>query len=94
MDAKNAIRAAKRYVAEVFEDEQPSNIGLEEVEHEAGIWRVTVGFSRPWDFPRTSILDGFSPAPQPLRRVYKTVLINDGDGEVIAVKNRDVDLAA
>ena len=51
MDVKDAVNAAKTYVAQLFADEGLSNLGLEEVEFDdgSGAWRVTVGFSRPWD---------------------------------------------
>ena len=56
MDAKKAIAAAKRYVNDVYADEHVTNLGLEEeIEHilAAGNWVITLGFSRPWNTPRT-----------------------------------------
>lgn len=91
MDAKRAIKIAKSYVAEVFGDEGARNIGLEEIERENGLWRVTVGFSRPWDAAPQSFLDlAIAPDGPPPRRVYKIVSVQDQDGTVTAVKNRDV----
>jgi hypothetical protein len=55
MDVKEAIATAKNYLNEVYADEQVTNLGLEEVEHilAAGNWIITLGFSRPWNTPRT-----------------------------------------
>ena len=85
-DAKEAIGLAKRYVAEFFGDEGVSNIGLEEVFLESGLWDVTVGFSRPWDAVRDaqSIITG---APT-LQRSYKRVLIQDSDKRLVKISNR------
>ena len=54
MDVKEAVAYAKRYVLELFADENVTNIGLEEVEFDDRVneWCVTIGFSRPWDEPR------------------------------------------
>ncbi len=50
MDVKEAVRTAKKYVAELFTDETIANGGLEEVEfnNTSNNWEVTIGFSRPW----------------------------------------------
>jgi len=54
MDVKEAVALAKKYVGEVFAGEPISDVGLEEVEFDdvAGIWAVTIGFSRPWETTR------------------------------------------
>jgi hypothetical protein len=53
MNVTEAVAAAKKYIGELFAQEGISNLGLEEIEFDehAGEWRVTVGFSRPWDAP-------------------------------------------
>ena len=33
MEVKEAIAAAKRYISEIYADEQVTNFGLEEIEH-------------------------------------------------------------
>nr|VFK27531.1 MAG: hypothetical protein BECKMB1821G_GA0114241_102838 [Candidatus Kentron sp. MB]VFK32086.1 MAG: hypothetical protein BECKMB1821I_GA0114274_102937 [Candidatus Kentron sp. MB]VFK75648.1 MAG: hypothetical protein BECKMB1821H_GA0114242_102811 [Candidatus Kentron sp. MB] len=60
MEAKEAIKRAIEYVADVFEPENPKNIGLEEItlDERYNEWKVTVGFSRPWDYPSPSALAG------------------------------------
>ena len=51
MEVKQAVTMAKRYVIDLFEAEQITNVGLEEIEFDemSNCWKVTIGFSRPWD---------------------------------------------
>jgi hypothetical protein len=88
MDAKAAAQTALDYVKELFEYEKLSNLGLEEVQYlpESKEWLITVGFSRPWDYPPE---DGWLTPTQPVRD-YKVVHIDDGTGQVLAIKNRSV----
>jgi hypothetical protein len=92
MNVKEAISQAKQYISDVFRDENISNLGLEEVEFDDGdkTWKVTLGFSRPWNAVRNAItaLTG-EPAA---RRTYKVVSIRDSDSEVVSVKNREREL--
>ncbi len=48
MDVKEAIAAAKTYLMDIYPEEEVTNLGLEEVEHivPAGVWAVTLSFSR------------------------------------------------
>ena len=88
MDAKNAVRLAKDHVLDLFSDEKPMNVGLEELElDDDGFWKVTVGFSRPWD---TASKNAFTVLVEtaPLRRTYKLIQIDDQSGRVVSVKNR------
>ena len=89
MKVKDAVAQAKSYVADLFDEERLTNIGLEEIELDAGVqqWIVTIGFSRPWDQPRNSFA-ALATSPLP-RRAYKVVRINSESGEVISVKNRE-----
>lgn len=63
------------------------NVGLEEVEydHEHDEWRITVGFSRPWQ--TSNFLVNVSREPI---RSYKVVTISNKDSRVVSVKNREV----
>ena len=84
MDVKQAVRTAINYVKEVFAEEELTNLGLEEVEYvpERGEWRVTVGFSRPWQQPwQQNLL-------LPQVRDYKVVNMEDTTGRVLAIRNR------
>ncbi len=91
MEVKDAIKIAKDYVGEVLADEQVTNLGVEETEYDPGTgrWSITLGFSRPWNTPRTraqEILDNLG-AVSSLRRSYKVITISE-DGHVLSMKNR------
>jgi hypothetical protein len=78
-------------VKDIYADEEVTNLGLEEVEHvlAAGNWVVTLGFSRPWNTPRTraqEVLENLG-AVSPLKRSYKVTTIAE-DGVVLSMKNR------
>lgn len=90
MIVKDAVKVAVDHIRELFEHEQLSNLGLEEVEydpdHEA--WVVTVGFSRPWDYPdRTPLGDLVAGKVAQPKRSFKVVRILDKTEEVLSVKN-------
>jgi hypothetical protein len=96
MDAKEAIAAAKQYLNDVYADEIVTNLGLEEIEHvpNEGHWVVTLGFSRPWNTPRTraqEVLESLG-SYSPLRRTFKVIIVND-DGSVVSMKNRPKEVA-
>lgn len=87
MDVKEAVTVAINHVRALFEHENISNLGLEEIEYEPSgkRWVVTVGFSRPWDYPHNA-LAALSGQSRPARS-FKIVSINDNTGQVIAIKN-------
>ncbi|HEY2991393.1 MAG TPA: hypothetical protein VGM22_01175 [Methylomirabilota bacterium] len=89
MDVKQAVDAAKKYVAELFSNEGVVNLGLEEVEFDdqTGMWNVTVGFSRPWDKPYGGIASIGQIVSMP--RTYKVVKVQDVSGRVVSVKGRE-----
>ena len=87
MDVKEAVRTAKEYVADLFEDEQIMNVGLEEVvfEESPAIWKITIGFSRPWDIKGplvASLVDSHH------ARSYKVLSLNDASGKVESLTDR------
>ena len=91
MDVKEAIEKAKKYVNDIYADEQLINLGLEEVEHHlaAGNWIITLAFSRPWNTPRTraqEVLENLG-AVSSLKRSYKVITMAN-DGTVLSMKNR------
>ena len=88
MQVKEAVGVAKSYVADLFSDEHVMNIGLEEVEFDesAGVWNITVGFSRPWD-DENPITKQFRFGAQ-MKRDYKIVRISDDGNRVLSVKSR------
>ena len=87
MDVKLAVGVAKRHLNHVFADEQIMNVGLEEVEFDrvSNDWRITIGFSRPWDQKNalTAALGEGRPA-----RSYKVLRINDVNGRVESITDR------
>lgn len=90
MDVKEAVSKAVDHIRTLFEHEQLSNLGLEEVEMDDDLqeWIVTVGFSRPWDYPPKSALEEISGnRRRPPQRSYKIVRISDRSGNVLSVKN-------
>ena len=92
MGAKEAVRAAKEHIADLFQDEGVMDVGLEELDYrdgDLGVWEVTIGFRRVWKRP--------DPVGHPLavlsgrtsHRTYKIVRISD-DGEVLSLKHRQI----
>ena len=95
MDVKEAVATAKKHVAEVFEGEDLADVGLEEVvfDDEEDVWKVTVGFNRPWDRLK-GLADVMSAAsageiPEWKRRSFKVVRIEDRTGRVVSLTHRE-----
>ena len=82
MDVKDAVKAAKRWVFDVMQEEQPTNVGLEEVEFDDAqrVWKITLGFSRPWNSNRNALSALTGEAIQ--KSAYRTVIVKDSDGSV------------
>ena len=76
MDVKEAARVAKDWVRDVLADENPLNIGIEEVEYNRDYdeWLVTVGFSRPWNSTRNPIT--MLSEDENYKRTYKVIRIS------------------
>jgi len=88
MDVKEAVQIALQYVKELFGDEKITNLGLEEAVRSGTTWQVTVGFSRPWNYPKKHpfMVDMSTGSPA---RDYKIVEVDGDDGSVISVVNRE-----
>ena len=92
MGAKEAVRAAKEHIADLFQDEGVMDVGLEELDYrdgDPGVWEITIGFRRVWRGPDPignplAVLSGRT-SP----RTYKIVRISD-DGEVLSLKHRQI----
>lgn len=86
MDVKLAVKIAKTQVVDLFADEEIVDIGLEEIrlDDTAGIWTVTIGFSRPWDQKNalTAALGEGRPG-----RSYKVIHLADTDGRMVALED-------
>ena len=94
IDVKEAVRAAKAFVADILAAEKVTNIGLEEVRLDESDWLVTVGFSRPWDYPNQKeaayeailMLPRAEGTPE---REYKVVRVDAATGEVLGMALRE-----
>ena len=83
MEVKEAVRSAKRWLEDVLEDEQPTDVGLEEVDYEPEekVWRITLGFSRPFIVQKNAMkMLGIEP---PTRRAYRIISVHEPDGKVL-----------
>ncbi|MDE0048448.1 MAG: hypothetical protein OXO52_01580 [Rhodospirillales bacterium] len=88
MNVKEAVAIAKEHIEELFGEEDILNLGLEEVElDEEGFWRITIGFSRPWNRNVGSVLAGEN------SRSYKIVVLSNRDGDVRSVKDWNISKA-
>lgn len=87
MEAKHAIRTAKKYLTEVFDDEGITNVLLEEIEFDdsSNEWRITIGFRRK-PISSSQILNTIGAASK--ERLYKVIRIRDGDAKVLSLKDR------
>ena len=76
MDVKEAAQKAKEYLTELFAGEEFTNVGLEEIDFDAmsNDWKITMGFSRPWDHKNviSATFGEGSPA-----RSYKVASVKD-----------------
>lgn len=90
MDMKEAAQAAKEHVADLYAVEGIDDIGLEEIDRDGDTWKITVGFSRPWDQKNeASVILGQTQ----LRRSFKQLLIDDSSGRVKSIKDRILSFA-
>ena len=90
MEVKEAVQVAKDHVVDIFGDEEIANVGLEEIERSGGpdgspAWKITIGFSRPWERAGTA---GIVLGQTHLRRSYKVLIVNDESREVESVRDR------
>ena len=83
MDVRGAVQKARSFLEDLFQDEEIEDVGLEEVvfDDELNEWKVTIGFSRPWDHRRMAFEDMPS-------RSYKVVRIDNDDGAVKSLTDR------
>jgi hypothetical protein len=82
MEVREAVKSAKDWVLDVMKEEQPVNLGLEEVEFDdkSRVWKITLGFSRPWNSTKNALSTLTGDAA--LRRAYRTIIVDDKDGHV------------
>ena len=87
MDVKEAVGTAKAHVTDLFAGEEIMNVGLEEVEFDGtkSAWRITIGFSRPWDQKNTLTAALGEGRPG---RSYKVLLVDDKTGRIDSLTDR------
>ncbi|MCY3768832.1 MAG: hypothetical protein OXG56_05640 [Gammaproteobacteria bacterium] len=96
MNVKEAVRTAKEYVSELYEDESVKHLGVEEVLFDEGInaWRITVGFYRPWNKNHgLTALIGETTAGEPAlwkRRSFKVVQVDGNTGDIHSMIDRSL----
>ena len=96
MNVKEAVRTAKKYVAELYADEPARHIGVEEVVFDelGSTWKVTIGFFRPWDekLGLSGMLGAAADGESALwkRRSFKVVEVDDGTGRVKSLTHRSL----
>lgn len=88
MNAKEAVKSAKKYISEMLAEEGIINLGLEEIERDDAkkMWNITLGFSRPWNSTGALAAIAGGAAAQ---RTYRTIRIREADGQVISMTRRD-----
>ena len=87
MNVKEAVKLAFDNVQELYQAEQLTDLGLEEVEYNeaAASWLITVGFSRPWDKANDAFA-AISGGSRMKPRSFKVVKIKDG--EFVSMRDR------
>jgi len=96
MTPKEAASLARAWVADVFADDDIANLGLEEIRFDdpRDQWLITVGFDRFYAPVRSRVDAINKPAflePPRVVRSYKVVRINNGDGAVVSVEERQIE---
>lgn len=94
IDVKEAVHLAKGFASHLLEAEKISHLGLEAVERseDGRYWLVTLGFSRPWDYPtrkrrpRTALDDILPIADSEPDREYKVFKVDAESGEVVGMQ--------
>ena len=85
MDVKEAVHLARKYFAEIFMDEA-ARATLEEVwfDDRQKHWCITLGLRRAPQYNLGGLVAGID---------YKTVRLQDADGHLISIRNRQADAA-
>jgi hypothetical protein len=94
MNMRGAVAAAKFHLMQLFQEENITNVGLEEAEYDEnrGQWRVTISFTRNWQPLEEggALSAAIARAALDRQRSHKVVTIDNGDGEIVSVKNREM----
>lgn len=97
---QEAVKSAKKSLLELYADDPPKALALEEIEFvndsERPLWSVTLGFHRAKSVTAVggnagSLANIFGqPADQVEHRVYKTVFIDANTGDFVKMDMRQV----
>lgn len=89
MEMREAVRIAKSFVADMLESERVTDIGLEEIDRtgKSDVWRVTIGFSRPWD-DRPGGMAAITGQSRPTRS-YRVITVDGKTGSVFSMRDRE-----
>lgn len=100
ISTKEAVSRAKRALQDLYEDDPPRALALEEIElvgeGDRQLWAVTLGFQRQREVTAVSNRSpvqeflGQVPPTSVEHRVYKTVLINASSGDFVKMDIRQV----
>ena len=93
---KEAVRLAKQSLTDLYQDDPPKSLALEEIElvnsGRRALWAVTLGFYRPKSM--SAVSGGLAalglPLPPVEHRVYKTVFIDANTGDFVKMDIRQV----
>ena len=88
LDASEAVRHAKTWLASIYSDERIANLGLEEVRWKDGNWEITLGFDR---FPLADLagIPMIELMTTKSRRDYKVIVLSGADNSVTEMRNRE-----
>ncbi|CCF85538.1 hypothetical protein [Nitrolancea hollandica] len=89
---KEAVRLARAYLLDLFENESLPNLRLEEVElsDDGSHWLVTYGFTASEKDIEQPLFKGFGPSTTRTRRDYKIIKINAQTGEPVSMTIREL----
>ena len=96
MQVHEAVRAAKQYLQNIFQDEPIADVGLEEVQFDSAnkIWKVTLGFFRNWHADQkgapSNLISALASQLAQRDRSFKVVTIDDVTGEALSLLNREL----
>ena len=97
MDVKDAVRAGRVFIDEVFADEDTSDMRLEEVEYDSReeAWNVTFSFLRPTGTVNSTdvLLSGHQTGTRNVRRDYKVVTVDSASGRAMSIRHRSLETA-
>lgn len=96
ISVKDAVTAAKKALVDLYHDDPPKNLALEEIElstqNGKDVWEVTLGFyrARSVTVKQNHISAIFDPQSEVENRVYKIIEIDAETGDFIKMGIRRV----